>query len=202
VNLFAISSVGFQQNRLAIDAMLDTLAADRGPMFLKVDAAAARDLKHQAEDTTDPTDLAKLVRQSGGDYVPDEQAIAEELLGAVDDTLVLDCSAYSYAVVQRVIGHMRIVLFSQAKWPCAIALVLRDELLDVAVNELASAFYMLPSRKSQREASTYAYRVHKVATFARLMQWSHGATGRAYVMRDRFRQKLNRLFKRDETDLV
>lgn len=202
MNLFAISSVAFHQDRHAIDAVLDRLTVETGPVFLKVDAAAARGLKHKAETEAPATDLSTLVRQSGGDYVPDEEAISALLLNADGEALVLDASAFNYSVVQRVVSHMRQVLFSQANWPCAIALVLRDELLDVAVNDLASAFYLLPSRKSQREASAYAFRVHRTATFARLMQWSHAATSRAFVMRDRLRRLLNRLFKRDEADLV
>lgn len=203
MNLFSVSVGAFQRHRNAVEAVIAQMCEREGTVFLKVDETAARGIVAPPTTSSPVVEFSSLVRQWGGDYMPDEQAIAE-CLGAhgSDSVLLIDASAFSYPVITRVTSHMRQVLFSQPTWPRAIAIVLREELLDASVNDMAAEFYLLPSRKSQREASAYAYRVHKVATFARLMQWSHGATGRAFVMRDRLRQRFNRFFKRDEADLV
>lgn len=203
MNLLSISTGAFARHRSAVETVIAELSAQRETLFIKIDEAAVSRIESPALSLIAAVELASLVRQWGGDYMPDEHAIADLLSRQdADSILLIEASAFSYPVIVRVTSHMRQVLFSQPVWPRAIAIVLRDELLDAAVNDMAGEFYLLPSHKSQREASAYAYRVHRVATFARVMQWSHGATARAFLMRDRLRQRLNHFFKRDEADLV
>ena len=78
----------------------------------------------------------------------------------------------------------------------------RDELLDDATALLTKAFYSTPARTSVKEAASYAYRLHRVASMARIFNWSQGATEKAFTLKDRLSRFWMRLSGKDEVDLT
>ena len=63
-------------------------------------------------------------------------------------------------------------------------------------------FYLPPSRQTLREAATYAYRVHQLATLARVFNWSQPTTERVYALMQRRLGRLHRALGHDVADLT
>lgn len=150
----------------------------------------------------DTISVESLVRHNAGDYMPDEAQIAKVFDGATcSDLVCVDAGAFKLEVFSAVLHHMRHVLFAAPDWPGAIAIVVRDELLEEATALLTRSFYSPPTRTSVKEAASYAYRLQRTAKMARIFNLSQGATERVFTFKDRMSQSLMRLMGKDEIDL-
>ena len=160
------------------------------------------DMRSAQLNVRDTITVDSLVRHNAGDYMPDEAEIAKVFDGVTSSDLVcVDAGAFKLEVLSAVLHHMRRVLFAAPEWPGAIAIVVRDELLEEATAILTRTFYAPPTRTSVKEAASYAYRLQRTATMARIFNWSQGATERAFTFKDRLGQRLMRLMGKDEIDL-
>lgn len=185
----ALASLGFRHERLTlkVDASALGKPAPAGPRLRAASAVM----------------LGELVREEGGDYQPDERAISGLLkLRQADELVLVDAHAFQLEVLGAVLAHMRRVLFAEPTWPGAIAIVVRDELLNSASAWALCTFYLPPSRKSIREAASYACRVHQLATLARVFNWSQATTERVYVLMQHYLGRLHRVLGRDVVDLT
>lgn len=192
--LTALAHIGAVENQL-------TLKVDRQVIGKRLPAATGADVR--LLQVMPVVNMQGLLRRDAGDYLPDELAIAR-LLDEVGSQhlLTIDASAFKIEVLLAVLHHMRRVLFAANEWPGSIAVVVRDELLDDATALLTKAFYSTPARTSVKEAASYAYRLHRVASMAHIFNWSQGATEKAFTLKDRLSRFWMRLSGKDEVDLT
>lgn len=147
--------------------------------------------------------LATLVRKTATQYEPDTEEVMElvrEISTENQSGALLDASAFNADVINKVLAEIREQAFTMDRWPTSLAIVCRDDDIESLIDSLANAFFVMPSRRSIGEASTYAMRVHKAATYARFFMWSQAATGRAFRLRDKIERIANALLKRDDTE--
>ncbi len=210
MSLMAVSSTAVRSNLEQVLEALAHIGAVEYRLILKVDhqvigkrlpAAPSSDVR--SLQIMPLVDMHGLLRREVGDYKPDEPAVAR-LLDEVSGKhlLCVDASAFKIEVLIAVLHHMRRVLFAANEWPGSIAVVVRDELLDEATALLTRAFYSPPARTSVGEAARYAYKLHRVASVARIFNWSQGATEKAFTLRNRLSRMWMRVSGKDEIELT
>lgn len=208
INLFVVSSSAWHQARpqsLGAIQHIDQSQARRGAV-VKIDLAAAKGVEAAcSEDHFVVVPINDLIRKMSTEYEADAEAIKEtviRLAGAERVSGVIDASAFHNGVTRKVLNELREHAYSMDRWPSSITVVSRDDVVEDSIDDLAATFFLMPSRRSLAEASTYALRVHRAATYARFFMWSQSATGRAFKLRDKIDRLAKTLFKRDEADMV
>lgn len=149
--------------------------------------------------------FASLVRKTASQYEPDTEAVMALIRGVThgpNTDAVIDASAFGADVVTKILAEVREQVFTMDQWPTSLTIVCRDEDIERLIDTLAATFFVMPSRRSIGEASTYAMRVHKAAKYARFFMWSQAATGRAFRLRDKVAKLANAILKRDDTERV
>lgn len=147
--------------------------------------------------------IATLVRKTAAQYEPDTEevmALVSAISRAKESDALIDASAFSADVINKVLAEIREQAFTMDQWPSSLAIVCRDDDIESLIDSLATTFFVMPSRRSIGEASTYAMRVHKAAKYARFFMWSQAATGRAFRLRDKIAKVASALLKRDDTE--
>jgi hypothetical protein len=206
LSLFTCPSRSWRQRRDVVLGTVHHTVATRGGEgpIVKLDDASLAHVQATLDGSAHQVvDLGELLREVTDAYEPDTRAIDRLIAGFGDrSVLVLDASAFPYQSVTKVLGQFRIAMFNVAVWPAAIVLVVGEQALDAAINDLASTFYVRPTRRSESEASVYAYRVYRAAGYARLFMWSRAATGRAFTFQQRVERFKRKVFKKDESDFI
>jgi hypothetical protein len=199
LSLFTCTGRSWRERpEIVLGALRQTLAirGEEGPIVKLDDAslAAIRDGGGAAPHRL--VDLKDLLREVTNDYEPDARAI-DQLMGSLssDSVLVLDAAAFPYPAVSKALAQFRATMFTRADWPAAILLMVGEQSLDVATSELAATFYVLPVRRSMAEASIYAYQLHRIATWARML-------GRAFKMTKSIERFKRKRLKQDEVDFT
>jgi hypothetical protein len=145
--------------------------------------------------------LLTWLRASAQHYSADEERIAADLHVAADAELWVDASSFDNAALQDVLAHMRRILFGAPRWPAVMVFILRDDLLQSAMDLIPGTFYVLPTGKSLREASLYAYDVYRIARAARLFGWSPRSTKLSRVKK-RLKSFWPKQLRRDLVDKI
>lgn len=207
MNVFAIASQAWAVDADAVRFTIGMICDSRSNAMVKLDAPGiARVASHVTPSGERPTMVVPLeawLHAGGSHYRPHESVISRELSQLDSRTiLVVDVSQFNNDTVMSVLGHMRRAMFASNNWPAAIAFVTREEFLDESISLVAETFYIIPKRKSLREASNFSYRLHKAATYARWMSWTPAAARRAFAFRSRFESRLRRWLKQDESQLI
>lgn len=208
INVYVVTASAWQQSEAGVRIAIGTLdaTAPRAGSVVKLDLAAVHRLpsvEGGAAAATIP--LSTLVRHGSSEYEADAEAIKTMLVGlsAGDGRPgVVDASAFDTSVTRKVLACIRVHAYSMDAWPASLTVVCPDDAVEEVVDLLAGSFLVVPSRRSIAEASTYAMRVHRAATYARVFMWSQSATGRAFKLRDRIDRLTKALFKRDAADMV
>lgn len=175
--------------------------------FLQIDAAALDRVRTPNETAARETNaamhvrLADWLRITAQHYSADEERIAADLPRAADLMLWVDATAFDTDVLKDVLQHMRRVLFGAMRWPDTMIFILRDDVIQSAMDMLPRNFYLMPLVKSQREASLYAYNVHRIARHARLFGWSPNSI-RGLFSGQRYSDFWRRLTRQDEVDYI
>lgn len=189
LSLFTCTSRSWRERPdIVLSAVGKTIATrgDEGPI-VKLDDVSLASIKDSCNAVAHRyVDLNDLLREITDDYEPDAHAI-DRLIGSLssESLLVLDGAAFPYSAVSKTLAQFRTTMFTRADWPTAILLMVGEQALDRATNELAATFYVLPVRRSMAEASLFAYQMHRIAFQARML-------GRAFNLNksvERFKRK-------------
>ena len=199
LSLFTCTSRSWRERPdIVLGAVGKTIAirGDEGPIvkFDDMSLASIKDSCHAVAHRY--VDLKNLLREITDDYEPDARAI-DQLIGSLtsESLLVLDGAAFPYSAVSKILAQFRTTMFTRMDWPAGILLMVGEQALDDATSELAATFYVLPLRRSMTEAFLFAYEMHRIASYARML----GRTFNLSKSVERFRRKR---LKQDETYFI